>query len=126
MTKSVVEEADVPEHYGVFSLTHNRKPADAVGNTVLAHAGHHPKCRLVSVKAMPIVYDSAVDVFAVQDGDAVVAATISSGAAIGVSTEGTLVEGQVFNRNEAIVCDLTTDGNALNATIVTALFETIH
>lgn len=123
---SIVDENQIPEHFGVFTLTHNRKPADATGNTVLAHAGHHPKCRLVSVKAMPLVYDTAVDVFAIQDGDAVVAATISSGDAIGISTEGTLVEGQVFERNEAIICDLTTDGNAANATIVTALFETIH
>lgn len=127
MAKSTVEENEIPEHYGVFSLTHNRKPADAVTDKfVLAHPGHHPKCRIVSVKHTVLVYNASVDVFAVEDGDGNDAAVLTAGAAIGISTEGTLTAGQVFERNEAIVALLTTDGDAANAGILTVLMETIH
>ena len=126
MSKSMVEESEIPEGMSVFTLTHNRKPADSTGQVVLCKPGHHPKCRLQSFKSMCLAYSTAVDVAAVEDGDGTDAATISAGAAIGISTEGTLVQGQVFERNEAICINLTTDGNAANATIFTLQMENCH
>ena len=126
MAINTIEENEMPEHYSLFTLTHNRKPADGVGQVVLAAPGHHPKCRIVSVKHTVLAYAAAVDVFAVEDGDGNDAATLDGGAAIGISTEGALVAGQVFERNEAICANLTTDGNAANAGILTVLLESIH
>ena len=126
MTISTIEESEIPEHNSIFTVVHARKPADAVGVTQLLAPGHHPKCRLVSVKAMPLVYANAVDVFAVEDGDGNDAATISAGAGIGISTTGTLIAGQVFERNESVNVNLTTDGDATNATLVFVQLESIH
>ena len=126
MTISTIEESEIPEHYSVFTLVHNRKPADAVGQVILAAAGHHPKCRIARASANVLAYSTAADVIAIEDGDGNDAATVTAGAAIGVSVDFTLIAGQVFERNEAIAVNLTTDGNAANATVVTIQLESIH
>lgn len=127
MSLSQVEEAEIPDHYSIFTLVHLRDPADAVGQVVLAHPGHHPKCRLVDVKAAVLAYSTAVDIFAIEDGDGNDAATVTCAATVGSKqTAKTLIEGQVFERNEAICLNLTTDGNAANAFIATMTFESIH
>ncbi len=126
MVIQTIEESEIPEHNSVFMLVHARKPADGVGAVQIAAPGHHPKCRISRVIAVPLVYLTAVDVFAIEDGDGNDAATISSGAGLGISTEGTLVAGQVFERNEAIKVNLTTDGDATNATLVFVQLESIH
>lgn len=126
MTISTIEESEIPEMFGVFTVVHARKPADAVGAVQLVAAGHHPKCRIKTVVAMPLVYANAVDIFAVEDGEGNDAATISAGAGIGISTTATVISGQVFERNESINVNLTTDGDATNATLVFVQLETIH
>lgn len=126
MSIATLEEDELPEHYMLFELTHNRKPADSTGQVVLCEPGHHPKCRLVYVKLMTLVYGAA-DAFMVEDGDgndAIV--SLAQGTAIGISVEATLIEGQVFERNEAICVNLTGDGGATEASIMTLLLESIH
>lgn len=127
MSISTIEESEIPEHFDVFTLVHCRKPADAVGSNTLAAPGHHPKCRIVKVESVCLAYSTAADVYDIEDGDGNLATAASTvGAAIGVSAEATLVAGQVFERNEAIVHELTTDGNAANAYIVFVTCESIH
>lgn len=126
MTISTIEESEIPEYFSVFTLIHHRKPADSVGQVVLAAPGHHPKCRIARASYNVLAYSTAADVIAIEDGDGTDAATVTGGAAIGVSVDFTLVAGQVFERNEAICVNLTTDGNAANAGIVTIQCESIH
>jgi len=56
MTISKIEENEIPESFGVFTLYHTRTPADAVGQVVISAAGHHPKCRLVRATVIALSY----------------------------------------------------------------------
>jgi len=55
MTISTIEEDEIPESFGVFTLYHMRDPAAAVGQVVISAAGHHPKCRLVRAHVLTLV-----------------------------------------------------------------------
>ena len=127
MAISTLEPTEFPEHNFPFELIHNRKPADAIGQVVLCAGGHHPKCRLVSMKYMVVVYTGAADVFVAEDGTGNNATQdLTGGAAIGVETTCTLIQGQVFERNEGICINMTTDGDNANAGILTLQLESIH
>lgn len=127
MSISTLEGDEIPEHLVLFELVHNRKPADSVGQVILSHPGHHPKCRVVSMKHVVFAYTAAPDVFVAEDGDGNNATEdLTGGDALGVSSECTLIEGQVFERNEAICVNMTTDGDNANAGILTLLLESIH
>jgi len=52
-------------------------------------------------------------------------ATVSAGTTVNIKTAFTITD-DVFERNEGIAVNLTTDGNAANATWVIAQFESIH
>lgn len=127
MSISQLEESELPEHYSVFTLVHARDPADSTGQVVLSAPGHHPKCRLADLKVVVTAYSTAVDVGAIEDGDGNDAATFTCAAVVGSKqTAKTIIQGQVFERNEAICVNLTTDGNAANAFLLFATFESIH
>jgi hypothetical protein len=127
MSISTIEESEIPEHYSVFTLVHARDPADATGQTVLSAPGHHPKCRIADLKVVVTAYSTAVDVGAIEDGDGNDAATFTCAAVVGSKqTAKTIISGQVFERNEAIVHNLTTDGNAANAYLCFVTLESIH
>ncbi len=126
MVISTIEESEIPEHFSIFTLVYCRKPADAVGAVTLAAPGHHPKCRIARAQVVVLAYSTAADVIAIEDGDGNDAATVTAGTAIGVSTDFTLIPGQVFERNEAIRYNLTTDGDAANADIIFVQLESIH
>ena len=126
MAISTIEENEMPEHYSLFTLVHSRKPADSVGQVVLAAAGHHPKCRIASAHYTVLAYTAVADQVAVEDGDGNDAATVTGGSAIGISVNMDLIAGQVFERNEAICANLTVDGDAANAGVLFVTLESIH
>ncbi|HWQ95927.1 MAG TPA: hypothetical protein VN368_01005 [Candidatus Methylomirabilis sp.] len=130
MSISTVEENQIPESYSLFTLVHFRKPADGTGAVTLAAAGRHPKCRLVKGQSVVLAYSTAADVAALERGSGEDVATVTCGAAIGVSADFTIAPAagtkNVFERDEDIVFNLTTDGNAANADIFAFTFESIH
>ncbi len=126
MSISLIEETEIPEYFSVFTLVYCRKPADGTGQVILAAPGHHPKCRIARATVVVLAYSTTQDVIAIEDGDGNDAATVTAGTAIGVAVDFTLIAGQVFERNEAIAYNLTTDGNAANADIIFVQLESIH
>ncbi len=125
-----IEENEIPEHFSLFTLVHFRKPADGVGTVTLSAAGHHPKCRLVKGQSVVLAYSTAADVAVLERGTGEDVASVTCGAAIGVSVDFTIAPAagteNVFEKNEDIVFNLTTDGNAANADIFAFTFESIH
>jgi hypothetical protein len=130
MSISTIEESEIPEHFSIFTLVHFRKPADGTGTVILSAAGHHPKCRLVKGQSVVLAYSTAADVAALERGSGEDVATVTTGAAIGISVDFTIAPAagtkNVFEKNEDIVFNLTTDGNAANADIFAFTFESIH
>lgn len=125
MTISTIEETEIPEHYGHITLIKGYKTADSTGQFQLLAAGHHPKCRITRTSVT--ILDGSAQVQAViEDGDGNDAATgLNSGTTAFVNTEGTLVAGQVFERNEAVMLNVTAAGTGIHALFVVEL-ETIH
>lgn len=130
MSISTIEESEIPESFSIFTLVHFRKPADAVGRVLLSAAGHHPKCRLVKGQSVVLAYNASADVAAIERGSGEDVATVTCGAAIGVSVDYTIAPAagtkNTFERNEDIYFNLTTDGDAANADIHAFTFESIH
>ena len=128
MSISTVEEKEIPEHYENFGVTYVAgvsSTTTAVQTEVIA-PGHHPKCRLVSCAVLGFAYDTAPMKCTIEDGDGNNASDeMDMGAFVNTRVAGTPISGQVFERNEAIVF-LITGGNAANAGIITAQFESIH
>ena len=128
MSISTVEEKEIPEHYENFGVTYVAGINSTLGATqieVIA-PGHHPKCRLVSCAVLGFAYDTSVMKCTIEDGDGNDASDeMNMGAVVNTRVAGTPISGQVFERNEAIVF-LITGGNAANAGIITAQFESIH
>jgi hypothetical protein len=125
MTINTIEESELPEYQTVFTLVHFRGTDGSVGQTVLSAAGHHPKVRMTKAVAVPIAYSTATDVFAIEETTGADHATVSSGTTVNIPTAFTITD-DVFERNEGICVNLTTDGNAANATLIFATFESIH
>jgi len=125
MAISKVEQNELPEHLVPFTLVHMATVAGATGQTILAHPGHHPKCRLVNAVIHSQAYGVAPDVYAIEDGDGNDAATGTQSATVNTPVTMSVIEGQVFERNEAIAINRVTVGDAANACIIFALFESI-
>lgn len=126
MSSVKIDQDELPEHVSLLSFTHFATVAGAVGTTVLAAPGHHPKCRLTYVSVLSLAYNAVPDQYVVEDGDGVdasVAATQS--ATVNTPVDGVLIAGQVFERNEAIVLNRTVKGDAANACLVTVRAESI-
>ena len=125
-----VEEYDMPEHFGVFTLTRTRVPAEGTGQFELAAAGHHPKCRLVKAEVVALIYSTAADVIAIEHSDGGDVATATASVTIGTPVPMTIAPAagydEIFERNEPIIVKASTEGNAANATTITAQFETVH
>lgn len=130
MAINTVEENEMPEHYGVFTLTRTRIPAEGTGQFELAAADHHPKCRLVSAEVVALIYASAADVLAIEHEDGGDVATATASVTVGTPVAMTIAPAAgystTFERNEPIIMLASTQGNAANATTITAQFETVH
>lgn len=124
MAISTVEEKEIPEHYSVFSVTKGYSPAFTAGSDVVVKAGHHPKCRLVDVMVLPIVYGAASTII-VEDGDGNDASVVATTAVVNTIVKGEIIESQVFERNESINI-LSTKGGATDVMLVTLMFESVH
>ena len=125
MTVNQIEESEIPEHYGVFTVTKCYPVAFSAGQDVVVAAGHHPKCRLVSGTVHPHIFTSTGSQFTVEDGDGNDASDNLTTATVDTMLDFTPIAGQVFERNEAI-CILSVQGNAANANTVHLMFESIH
>lgn len=125
-----VQEYDMPEHYGVFTLSRTRVPNEGTGQFELAAAGHHPKCRLVKAEVVSTIYSAAADVLAIEHIDGGDVATATASVTIGTPVPMVIAPAagydEIFERNEPIMMKASTEGNAANATTLTAQFETIH
>jgi len=112
-----------------FILSRTRVPAEGTGQFELSAAGAHPKCRLVSAYALATIYSTAPDQLVIekQDGDNVATATAS--ATIGTPVYFTIAPAagnlDIFERDEPIIMKAAVEGNAANATTVSARFETV-
>lgn len=130
MAINTIEENEMPENFGVFTLTHHRVPDEGTDQFEMAGAGDHPKCRLVKAWVLPTIYNTAVDVLAIEHQDGGDVATASASATIGTPTEMTIAPAagytDVFERGEPIIVLASTQGNAANATSIYAQFETVH
>lgn len=125
MVLNTIEESEVPEYFMVGTVAYARKPADSVGQVILVRAGHHPKVRITKCYYDVLAYATAADVIALEEEGGTDHATLTGGAAIGVNVDATITD-DIFEKNEAICYNLTTDGNAANAGIFFVQFESIH
>jgi len=124
MSVSKVDQNELPEYLVPFTLVFYGTIAGATAVTVLAAAGHHPKCRLVRGQIYSVAYSTAADTIAIEDGGGTDAATATQSTTANTATALTLVQDQYFDRNEAI-CISRTVGNAGNAILVEVQFESI-
>ena len=128
MTISKIEQNELPESYSVFTLYHARDPAHAIGQVVISASGHHPKCRLVRAVVISLI-QVASDVIVIerQSGEDVASATASTTEMTPVVFTIAPAAGtkNVFERNEDICINLTTDGDATNSALVLMTFESI-
>jgi hypothetical protein len=125
MTLNSIEPAEIPEYFVTGCLTYFRSTADAVGQTVLLAAGKHPKLRITRADVFVIAYSTAADVFAIEEQGGTDHGTVTAGAVAGLKTAFSITD-DIFEANEAVCINLTTDGNALNAAIISIYFESIH
>jgi hypothetical protein len=126
MTISVIDASQLPEYTSLYTLVHFRGTDGVVGPTTMVAAGHHPKFRMTKAYAVPIAYSTATDVFAIEETTTGTDhATVSAGTTVNIATNFTITD-DVFERNEGIAVNLTTDGNAANATLIVAQFESIY
>ena len=126
MTSVKIDQDELPEHYSLLSFIHFATVGGATGATILAHPGHHPKCRLTYASVLSLAYSTTPDQFVVEDGDGNDATeAVVQSATVNTPVDGTLIEGQVFERNEAIAINRTVVGNAANACLVTVRAESI-
>lgn len=128
MTIMTIEESELPESYALFSKTILLKISGTNADKyTIASAGAHPRCRLVRGSVMPIAYSTSTDVIVVEDGDGNDAtADLNVGTTVNTVADLVPIQGQVFERNEAIILNRKTVGNAANAEIVELQFENIH
>lgn len=130
MSINTIEENEIPENYGVFTLTHHRVPNEGTGQFEMAAAGAHPKCRLVSAYVLPTIYNTSADVLAIEHQDGGNVATATASTTIGTPGAMTIAPAagytDVFERGEPIICLASTQGHATNATSIYAQFETVH
>ncbi len=126
MTVSVVQPNEIQEYFAApLMVFKGFKTADGTGQIQLVAAGHHPTMRVV--RAGVLMLDGTAQVQAViEDGDGNDAVTgLDSGTTAFVLTEGTLVEGQIFNRNEAVMLNVTAAGTDAHVLFLVQ-FESIH
>ena len=130
MSISTVEEKEIPEYFGVFTLVRTTAPNEGAGIVEICAAGHHPKCRIIRAEVVPFVYASAADVIDVQNGDGTTLLTgdMTASATVFTKTAGVVLTGEagIIERNEAILMDIETQGSATNVTQLVATFESVH
>jgi hypothetical protein len=125
MTVSLIEESEIPEFYSHITLSKGFKTADGTSQIQMVAAGHHPKMRIT--RAQVTVFAGSVAVAAViEDGDGNDAtSSLSSGTTAFATTEATLVAGQYFDRNEAVMIKPSAAGTDIYALYIVEL-ESIH
>ncbi len=126
---NLIDGSELPT--STFALIAVRSPADGVGQAVFpgGEAGNHRKCRLLKAVATPLAYSTAADVIAIERGSGEDVATVTAAAVVGTPTAATIAPAagtkNQFAADEDICYNLTTDGNAANATMIVATFVTI-
>jgi len=114
-----------------FTLVAFRSPADSVGQVIFpgGESGNHRKCKLLKAVATALAYSTAADVIAIERGSGEDVATVTSSATVGTPVAATIAPAagtkNQFEVDEEICYNLTTDGNAANATMITATFVTV-
>jgi hypothetical protein len=128
---TMIDPGEFPET-GVFNLIAIRSPADATGQVIFpgGEAQNHPKCKLIKCVVIPLAYSTAIDVIAIERGSGEDVATVSAAAVVGTPATATIAPAAAtknsFEVNEDICYNLTTDGNAANATIIICTMKNIH
>lgn len=125
MAISKIEQNELPEYLVPFDLVYWATIGGSTGQVTLREAGKHPKCRLVSAEVVSIAYDTAADVYAIEDGDGNDAATGTQSATANTPVSFTVNRSNYFDKDEAICINRTTVGNAANACLIIAHFESI-
>ncbi|MFZ3385318.1 MAG: hypothetical protein WA144_15465 [Candidatus Methanoperedens sp.] len=121
-----IDPSEIPEYQSLYTMVYFRGTDQAVGVTEMVAPGHHPKYRMKFAWALPQAYSTATDVLSIEEvTTGTDHATVSAGTTVNIKTAFTITD-DVFERNEGIAVNLTTDGNAANATWVIAQFESIH
>lgn len=124
-----IEMADLPDQQP-FTVFYPHIAAQATGQNTMIAPGHHPKCRLVKASYAMLAYATGASVMAIERGSGEDVATLTTPTALGVSAAATIAPAagttNVFEVNESICVNLTTQGSTTNAGILLATFETIH
>ena len=124
MTVSLIEESEIPEYFSCPCAVKGFKTADT-GQITLWAAGHHPKMRIVRFGCF-LGASAVTSVLVIEDGDGTDATGgLSPGTTAFVTTEGSLIAGQYFDRNEAVCLTPTTAGTTTLA-LVFVQCESIH
>ena len=125
----VVKVEDNQMKRSTFILKRSRVPAEGTGQFELAAAGAHPKCRLVSAYTRTLIYSTAADQIVIEKTDGDNVATVTASTTVGTPAYMTIAPAAgntaVFERNEPIIMKAAVEGNAANATLVSAKFETV-
>lgn len=128
MSISQIEENEIPEGFGRFSITHVRGVGGEEGQQIVAEAGQHPKCRLLKAWQVPLIWDTAGDTSVIEHEDGGDIGTVQ-GAADLAPVEITIAPAagytSVFEKNEPIIVNMT-EGNAANSTLVVMDFLAVH
>lgn len=126
---SQIDPAELPAQ--TFTLVAFRSPADGTGQVIFpgGESGNHRKCKLLKAVAVPLAYSTAVDVVAIERGSGEDVATVTVASTVGTPAVATIAPAagtkNQFDVDEEICYNLTTDGNAANATMIVATFVTI-
>ncbi|MCK4820080.1 hypothetical protein KA005_30220, partial [bacterium] len=90
MSISQIEESEIPEAFGIFTLSRTRVPNEGTDQIELAAAGRHPKCRLLSAEVVATIYSTGVDELAIEHEDGGNVATASASATVGTPVPMTI------------------------------------
>lgn len=127
MTVSVVQPNEILEYFAApLTVIKGFKTADGTGQIELVSAGHHPNMRVTKASVVLLSAATAQVTAVIEDGDGNDAVTgLDSGTTQFATTEGTLKKDQVFNRNEAVMLNITAAGTGVYALFIVT-FESIH
>lgn len=115
MVVNKYEQIELPEYISCPFAVLGFKTADGTGQKQLFAAGHHPKMRVVKASVI-IIAGTVAATAVVEDGDGVDAVTaLDTGTTLGATTVGTLVAGQYFDRNEAVMINIVAAGTGVYA-----------
>jgi len=127
---SVDQIADNEMYGQTITLMRMRVPNEGTGQFELAAANKHPKCKLIRGQVTALIYNTSVDIIAIEHEDGGDVATASASATIGTPIALTIAPAAgysiVFERNEPILMKASTQGNAANATKIVTVWESLE